>query len=89
MKNGTEEAIHDIMDFKKFGVCLALENQITEKFSVPIHFFYGDKDWMDSDGAWNVVNKCDSCSFSIIPKAGHHINLENPIECCNAILALG
>ncbi|KAL8279290.1 hypothetical protein RQP46_008327 [Phenoliferia psychrophenolica] len=62
-----------------------------DKLDVPITFIYGDHDWMDSKGGYDVVKKlkakaesqetADQKRYSrviINPHSGHWVHLENP-----------
>ncbi|GFZ50210.1 hypothetical protein JCM24511_07965 [Saitozyma sp. JCM 24511] len=52
---------------------------------VPVTFLYGDNDWMDVDGGHASVKELSSAGNSraqvhVVPKAGHHVYLDNPEE---------
>jgi len=45
-------------------------------FSMPIHFIYGEKDWMNTDGAYKTKNACKYITITIIPNVGHNLNIQ-------------
>ncbi|WWD20070.1 hypothetical protein CI109_104544 [Kwoniella shandongensis] len=60
------------------------------RVKVPVTFLYGDNDWMDVDGGHASVEALkkagnQKASVHVIPKAGHHLYLDNP-EVTNKIL---
>eukprot|EP01017_Pseudomicrothorax_dubius_P017243 TRINITY_DN19533_c0_g2_i1.p1 TRINITY_DN19533_c0_g2~~TRINITY_DN19533_c0_g2_i1.p1 ORF type:complete len:258 (-),score=48.13 TRINITY_DN19533_c0_g2_i1:61-834(-) len=48
--------------------------------NLPIHFFYGDNDWMDSRGAARLARALPYVTLSRVSNSGHQITLENPQE---------
>ncbi|KAK4683550.1 cardiolipin-specific phospholipase, partial [Tremellales sp. Uapishka_1] len=55
------------------------------KVKVPVTFLYGDNDWMDMKGGHASVvelNKAGNTKarVHVVPKAGHHVYLDNPDE---------
>ncbi|WVQ75218.1 hypothetical protein IAR50_004830 [Cryptococcus sp. DSM 104548] len=60
------------------------------RLSVPVTFMYGDNDWMDVQGGYDSKKALaeagnDKCDVHVVPKAGHHLYLDNP-EVSNRIL---
>lgn len=55
---------------------LPLENEL-QKLSIPILMLYGDNDWLSFPEAQQVVNKWQQAVLVVIPKAGHHLYLDN------------
>ena len=56
-----------------------LVNRLPE-LQVPVHFLYGDHDWMSSAGGKDVLDAMQGrafCKMSIIKNAGHHVRV-----CC-------
>ncbi|WWC95304.1 hypothetical protein V866_002165 [Kwoniella sp. B9012] len=53
------------------------------RLKVPVTFMYGDNDWMDVKGGEDSVKLLEESgntqsSCHVIPKAGHHLYLDNP-----------
>ncbi|KAL6776482.1 CGI58 [Auxenochlorella protothecoides x Auxenochlorella symbiontica] len=66
----------------------ALEERCAD-LSVPVTFFYGDKDWMDPAGAKRMVaalaqQRSPACESDLqiltTPSAGHYLFIDNPSE---------
>lgn len=38
---------------------------------VPIYFYFGDQDWMDKIGAYNLAKNNNNINIRIIENAGH------------------
>ncbi|WVR08294.1 hypothetical protein IAU60_005343 [Kwoniella sp. DSM 27419] len=60
------------------------------RVKAPVTFMYGDNDWMDVEGGRDSVKALkeagnDSASCHVVPKAGHHLYLDNP-EFTNKLL---
>ena len=55
--------------------------------NIPVVFMYGDRDWMDPEGAaQNVeVNEC-KVIVEHVSNSGHHLYIENPQELCSKLL---
>ncbi|KAL7413051.1 Alpha/Beta hydrolase protein [Mrakia frigida] len=54
-----------------------------DNVKVPTRFIYGDKDWMDPKGGMEAcrrmkLNGNKDVKTIVVPKAGHHIYLDNP-----------
>ena len=80
--NSSEMAFHNVMeiDFKQliFNLKFPLENRL-RKLNISTIFYFGEFDWMDITGAKNLhYSTIDKFAIKIIPKSGHHINIDNP-----------
>mmetsp|Transcript_92256 Transcript_92256/g.214304 ORF Transcript_92256/g.214304 Transcript_92256/m.214304 type:complete len:406 (+) Transcript_92256:31-1248(+) len=53
------------------------------QLSVPMFVLYGDHDWMDKAQPAEVPN----CEFIQLPRSGHHLYLDNPVELATQVLA--
>jgi pimeloyl-ACP methyl ester carboxylesterase len=80
LPEGTEGALHDLLGFPRARALYPVEKLIIEKFQkIPIHFFFGSHDWMDTRGAKRILeSEKVTASVNIIKNAGHHINMDNP-----------
>ncbi|KAK1923840.1 Alpha/Beta hydrolase protein [Papiliotrema laurentii] len=61
------------------------------KVKVPVTFMYGDNDWMDVDGGHASVAELKKAGnhqgqVHVVPKAGHHLYLDNP-EVTNRLIS--
>eukprot|EP01017_Pseudomicrothorax_dubius_P022802 TRINITY_DN24613_c0_g1_i1.p1 TRINITY_DN24613_c0_g1~~TRINITY_DN24613_c0_g1_i1.p1 ORF type:complete len:270 (+),score=41.23 TRINITY_DN24613_c0_g1_i1:241-1050(+) len=81
LPRGTEEAVFWI--FKEGGQPkYPLEQLIKDTLKMmPIAFYFGDKDFIDTEAARNLVHSDGSrCEIKTIANAGHQINTDNPID---------
>lgn len=66
---------------------LADRPELIEKITCPIGFFYGQKDWMDPKGGFQVCeNFFLSASIYITANADHHLYQDNPTDLVQQIL---
>lgn len=59
------------------------------KMKLPTLWMYGDKDWMNEKAGYQMTNEINALSekeykqklanYSIVPHAGHHLYLDNPV----------
>lgn len=83
MEISCEKSFNELFSFPRLAAHISLESYMPSTVKCPIHFYFGDQDWMDSSGAKRLIknNKIPSGStFDIISNSGHNINLDNPNE---------
>ncbi|EDK32044.1 alpha/beta fold hydrolase (macronuclear) [Tetrahymena thermophila SB210] len=67
-------AIHSIEEILSYEI-----KEMKKQFDFHIHFMYGDKDWMCSDGAKRIVEaKLTPSSFIVINDSTHNIVYDQP-----------
>jgi pimeloyl-ACP methyl ester carboxylesterase len=64
-----------------------LVRRIKDLGNLPITFLYGEFDWMERETAEDLVNKkmVNGRVFSV-SDSGHHLYIENPVQCVADIL---
>lgn len=89
LPEGTEGALHHLLGFPRARALFPVEHLILEKLqNLPIHFFFGSHDWMDTRGAKRILESQKViASVNIIKNAGHHINMDNPESLVDFIVA--
>jgi len=66
-----------------------LKKYLSEMNSFPVHVFYGEMDWMDVGCGEETVenmreNGCD-VTFTIVPKCGHQLFIQNSVQLVNDV----
>jgi len=51
----SERALTGIINFPSFSVKNPLNDEFKQKLKIPVHFIYGDRDWMEKDEAKNLI----------------------------------
>lgn len=78
LPESTLKALHYILTVPRAAGCLPLEDKMP-LLKMPIEIYYGDRDWMSSEGAYRVAASGQAkVRIHIIPNAGHIMNFENP-----------
>jgi len=78
LPESTLKSLHYILAFPKAAGCYPLEDLMHE-LKMPCEIYYGEKDWMSSEGSQRVVAKGGiDGKITIIPTAGHTMNFDNP-----------
>ena len=79
MPGSGEHAVNYFLDFELWPyspLCRRLPD-----LTIPIVFFYGDRDWMVADGGYKTKEKSDGIVFvNIISNSDHHMYWDNPQE---------
>lgn len=67
-----------------------ISSSLRHKLRIPVHFLYGQYDWMSSDAGYTTAKALRSnginASVDIIPSSGHHLYLEQPDVFSNTVL---
>lgn len=78
LPESTLQCFHYLLTASRGAGHLPLEDKIHE-LKMPCEIYYGENDWMNSEGAYRVISKdAIKGGIHIIPKAGHIMNYENP-----------
>lgn len=89
--NNSEKSAIKLFRLEKLAPYDPLEHQMPARLKMPTYFFFGDRDWMSSEGALNLVKgkklKADSDLF-MVQNAGHNIMYDNPKFLTDKILQL-
>lgn len=78
LPESTLKSVHLILTLPRAAGHMPLEDHL-HKLKMPCEIYYGEWDWVSSEGAKRVVaDKKIKGGFHIIPNAGHPMNFENP-----------
>jgi len=87
LPESTENSVHYIFEpgaIAKYPI----EDVLSRDLKVPVDIYFGDRDWMDWQGCYRFATKCEvPCKITLIQDASHHINIDNPEELCEYIIA--
>ena len=65
-----------------------LVERIKKIGNIPVSFMYGDFDWMERETADKLVkDKVVNGKVFNISEAGHHLYIQNPVECVGNLLS--
>ena len=88
MPESSEAALHMLLKLPRARAVLPMEEYIRKNLSkINIVFIYGDRDWMDSSGAYRLYKELPNVDFHWIQGAGHHANMDQPKEVCKIMVA--
>jgi cardiolipin-specific phospholipase len=84
---GGESALHHLLEPGAWARN-PLINRDWSSLACPVSFYYGEKDWMDSAPAMNIIrNHLTVCgTVYMVPDADHHIYCDNPADLQEKIL---
>lgn len=77
LKESSDKGLYNIIKENSLFVKTPLEFSLSEKLdkSIPVHFLFGDKDWMDYQGAYRLYRTAKSnqmkVNFSLIENTRH------------------
>jgi len=78
-KKGSEMAMFILFKPPVSGATLPLEEDIAAKLTIPVICYYGEKDWMDSQGAQRLeTSRSELFKLKEIKNAGHQLTMQNP-----------
>eukprot|EP00828_Plagiopyla_frontata_P031734 TRINITY_DN41547_c0_g1_i1.p2 TRINITY_DN41547_c0_g1~~TRINITY_DN41547_c0_g1_i1.p2 ORF type:complete len:198 (+),score=21.07 TRINITY_DN41547_c0_g1_i1:555-1148(+) len=78
--------IYDVLEPPSLSAKFPLRELIIEKINIPIVFYYGEFDYMDTTAAQYICTLKSNCKFARIAKSTHHPNMQNPEELCNHMI---
>ncbi|CAD8175783.1 unnamed protein product [Paramecium pentaurelia] len=84
LPDGSEKALFLLLQFPRViargwdSIEYILTKHSKYTAEVPIYFYFGDQDWMDKKGAYNLAKNNNNIKIRIIENAGHQLNFENP-----------
>ncbi|EAR85822.2 alpha/beta fold hydrolase (macronuclear) [Tetrahymena thermophila SB210] len=94
LPESSDKALFNIVNETSVFVKSPLENILPNKLSsnIPVHFLFGDRDWMDYGGAYKLFRLQNefklNVKFDIIPKTSHQVTVDNPQFITNYLLNL-
>ena len=78
LPESTLKSLHYILKIPRASGCFPLEDVLCE-LKMPCEIYYGQYDWMCTEGAFRVVSQGEiNGTIHIVPNAGHRMNFENP-----------
>jgi len=87
LPESSDIAVHYLLRPPSLAAIRPLEEEFA-RLDIPVDFYYGSKDWMDSTGAQRVSRKnSKQCKFYHIPNAGHQIMMDNPERMAEHLVA--
>lgn len=78
LPESTLKCLHHVLTLPRASGHVPFEDHM-HKLQMPCEIYYGEKDWISSEGAYRVAAKGGlKGGIHIIPQAGHIMNFENP-----------
>jgi len=78
LPESSDIAVHYLLRPPNLAAIRPLEEEFA-RLQIPVDFYYGTRDWMDSTGAQRVSRRnSKQCKFIKIANAGHQIMMDNP-----------
>ncbi len=87
LKGGSDKALFYILKPPRALADLPLEDDLMNKLHMPIVCYFGDRDWVDQQGAHRIFKQGKKdFKVKIVENAGHHIPMHNPQKLCQDLI---
>ncbi|KAL4472652.1 hypothetical protein ABPG74_018601 [Tetrahymena malaccensis] len=89
LPESTSRFVYSLFFYPRVIAHHPVEEIFETDMNIPVHFMYGQHDWMNQEGAQRLMQKNkDLFRIYLIPSSGHHMNVDNPEELSEQIIKI-